>query len=182
MAGAETADEVLALAAAAEADSEHPLAKAIVRAARDKELPVPASRDFSSLSRGRCDRDGGRSRDPGRRPASAHGGGRPGAPRRGGLACRRCDHPARAAGRPGRRGAQARGRGASGVAGTRVDALHALGVQVVMITGDAEAVAHTVAADLGIDRVFAGVRRRTRRRRCRSCSARAARSRWWETA
>ena len=27
-----------------------------------------------------------------------------------------------------------------------------------MITGDAEAVAHTVAADLGIDRVFAGVR------------------------
>ena len=39
-----------------------------------------------------------------------------------------------------------------------VDALHALGVQVVMITGDAEAVAHTVAADLGIDRFFAGVR------------------------
>ena len=39
-----------------------------------------------------------------------------------------------------------------------VDALHALGVQVVMITGDAEAVAHAVAQDLGIDRVFAGVR------------------------
>ncbi|HEU4756754.1 MAG TPA: HAD-IC family P-type ATPase, partial [Agromyces sp.] len=39
-----------------------------------------------------------------------------------------------------------------------VDALHALGVQVVMITGDAEPVARTVAADLGIDRVFAGVR------------------------
>ena len=39
-----------------------------------------------------------------------------------------------------------------------VDALHALGVQVVMITGDAEAVAHAVADELGIDRVFAGVR------------------------
>src|SRR5690606_30006912 len=39
-----------------------------------------------------------------------------------------------------------------------VDALHARGVQVVMITGDAEAVAHTVAEELGIDRVFAGVR------------------------
>nr|WP_253259507.1 heavy metal translocating P-type ATPase [Subtercola boreus] len=38
-----------------------------------------------------------------------------------------------------------------------VDALHALGIQVVMITGDAEAVAHSVAASLGIDRVFAGV-------------------------
>ena len=39
-----------------------------------------------------------------------------------------------------------------------VDALHALGVQVVMITGDAEPVARTVAAQLGIDRVYAGVR------------------------
>ena len=39
-----------------------------------------------------------------------------------------------------------------------VDALHAAGVQVVMITGDARAVAETVARDLGIDRVFAGVR------------------------
>jgi Cu2+-exporting ATPase len=38
-----------------------------------------------------------------------------------------------------------------------VDALHALGIQVVMITGDAEAVAQSVAAELGIDRVFAGV-------------------------
>lgn len=39
-----------------------------------------------------------------------------------------------------------------------VAALHAAGVQVVMITGDAQAVADTVAAELGIDRVFAGVR------------------------
>ena len=39
-----------------------------------------------------------------------------------------------------------------------VDALHALGIQVVMITGDAEAVASSVAGELGIDRVFAGVR------------------------
>src|SRR5699024_6375940 len=39
-----------------------------------------------------------------------------------------------------------------------VDALHAHGVQVVMITGDAQAVADTVAHELGIDRVFAGVR------------------------
>ncbi|MGO3525601.1 MAG: HAD-IC family P-type ATPase, partial [Brevibacterium aurantiacum] len=38
-----------------------------------------------------------------------------------------------------------------------VDALHRRGAQVVMITGDAEAVAQSVAAELGIDRVFAGV-------------------------
>jgi Cu2+-exporting ATPase len=39
-----------------------------------------------------------------------------------------------------------------------VAALHRLGVEVVMITGDAEAVAHQVADELKIDRVFAGVR------------------------
>ena len=39
-----------------------------------------------------------------------------------------------------------------------VKALHAAGVQVVMITGDAQAVATSVATELGIDRVFAGVR------------------------
>ena len=39
-----------------------------------------------------------------------------------------------------------------------VRALHDRNVQVVMITGDAEAVAASVAAELGIDRYFAGVR------------------------
>jgi Cu2+-exporting ATPase len=39
-----------------------------------------------------------------------------------------------------------------------VEALHTLGVEVVMITGDAEAVAHAVGTELQIDRVFAGVR------------------------
>ena len=39
-----------------------------------------------------------------------------------------------------------------------VDALHDRGVRVVMITGDAQPVARAVAAELGIDQVFAGVR------------------------
>jgi soluble P-type ATPase len=39
-----------------------------------------------------------------------------------------------------------------------VDALHELGIRVVMITGDAEPVARAVAAELGIDQVFAAVR------------------------
>jgi Cu2+-exporting ATPase len=38
-----------------------------------------------------------------------------------------------------------------------VDALHALGVEVIMLTGDARAVADAVAEDLGIDTVFAEV-------------------------
>ena len=39
-----------------------------------------------------------------------------------------------------------------------VQALHKLGIAVVMITGDAEAVAQDVGRQLGIDRIFAGVR------------------------
>src|SRR3972149_6656413 len=46
--GGRTADEVLALAAAAETDSEHPLARAIVDAARHRNLTVPAATDFQS--------------------------------------------------------------------------------------------------------------------------------------
>ena len=42
--------------------------------------------------------------------------------------------------------------------GEAVDALHQLGIEVVMITGDAEAVAASVGRELGIDRTFAGVR------------------------
>jgi P-type Cu2+ transporter len=38
-----------------------------------------------------------------------------------------------------------------------VEALHGLGVKVVMITGDARQVAEAVASDLGIDEVFAEV-------------------------
>src|SRR5699024_2161800 len=39
-----------------------------------------------------------------------------------------------------------------------VNALHQIGAEVVMITGDAEAVARAVGSELGIDRIFAGVR------------------------
>ena len=42
------ADQLLAWAAAAEADSEHPLARAIVNAAKEKTLTVPRSTDFES--------------------------------------------------------------------------------------------------------------------------------------
>ncbi|TDB97632.1 HAD family hydrolase, partial [Actinomadura sp. 7K534] len=43
-----TGEEVLATAAAAETPSEHPLAKAIVRAAGERQLDVPQADDFSS--------------------------------------------------------------------------------------------------------------------------------------
>jgi Cu2+-exporting ATPase len=150
-------DEMLALAAAAEAGSEHPLAKAVVRAAQERGIAVPAASDFSSSPAVgvRAIVDGHEIRVGGPRLLDDVGGQETDAAARwrtdgsiilhvvrdgvviGGLAL--AD-----AVRPESREA--------------VDALHALGIQVVMITGDAEAVAHAVAADLGIDRVFAGVR------------------------
>jgi Cu+-exporting ATPase len=44
-------------------------------------------------------------------------------------------------------------------AGSReaIAALHAAGLEVAMVTGDGRATAEAIAADLGIDRVFAGV-------------------------
>src|SRR5205085_1504205 len=42
-------DDVLALAAAVDADSEHPLAQAIVTAARDRDLKLPRTSDFEAM-------------------------------------------------------------------------------------------------------------------------------------
>jgi Cu2+-exporting ATPase len=60
-------EELLALAAAVEADSEHPVARAIVRAARDQALPVPQATGVQlhdgpgrGCQRGRPDGAGGR--------------------------------------------------------------------------------------------------------------------------
>src|SRR5690606_30441582 len=43
-----TADDALALAAAAESDSEHPVARAVVESAREREIPVPAASGFEA--------------------------------------------------------------------------------------------------------------------------------------
>lgn len=151
------ADELLALAAAAEADSEHPLARAIIAAAKERALSVPAAHDFtSSPAVGVTARVGDRSvrvggpymlqeEDAAELPIAD-------AWRAEGAIILHVLVDGAVAGalrladeiRPESREA--------------VTALQQRGVQVVMITGDAEAVAASVAAELGIDRVFAGVR------------------------
>nr|WP_241992347.1 heavy metal translocating P-type ATPase [Cryobacterium lactosi] len=151
-----TDDEVLALAAAVEADSEHPLAKAIVTAARTRALTVPAATGFeASTAVGVTASVDGR--------VTAVGGPS--------LLSRHDAEPLHVTEAWAAEGAivlhvlrDGRTIGAIGLADEvrpesreAVDALHALGIAVVMITGDAEAVAHAVAAELGIDRVFAGV-------------------------
>jgi|SRR5690625_737561 len=151
------ADRVLALAAAAEADSEHPLAKAIVRAGEARQLRIPSNAGFSSSPavgvtatvEQSIIRVGGPYLLAEERVAEL-----PIAEewRAGGAIILHVIQDGSVIGalkladeiRPESREA--------------VDALHALGVQVVMITGDAEAVAQSVAEELGIDRVFAGVR------------------------
>jgi P-type Cu2+ transporter len=150
-------DRVLALAAAAESDSEHPLARAIVAAAHRRGLSIPSSSDFSSSPAVGVEAtvDGLRIRVGGPHLLDETGQGEmpdvlpwrdEGATVLHVLvdgvvvgALRLADEV-----RPESRQA--------------VDALHKLGIEVVMITGDAESVARSVADELGIDRVFAGVR------------------------
>ncbi|MDA0564369.1 heavy metal translocating P-type ATPase [Streptomonospora sp. S1-112] len=152
-------DRVLALAGAAEADSEHPLARAVVRAARERG-PVPAASAFGSLT-GR----GVRAEVAG---SVVHVGG-PGL-----LAELGAAEPESLAGRTAAWRAEgatvlyavADGAvvGALGMADEvrpesagAVRALHDRGVRVAMVTGDARSVADAVAARLGIDEVFAEV-------------------------
>ncbi|WP_406727436.1 heavy metal translocating P-type ATPase [Streptomyces sp. GD-15H] len=156
-AGGRGADDLLALAAAAESDSEHPLARAVVGAARTRGLEAPGATDFSSSPAVgvRATVDGTVIAVGGPYLLEEHGldelpvadeWRKEGAIILHVLADGRVIGALRLADeiRPESREA--------------VDALHAAGTQVVMITGDARAVAETVAGELGIDRVFAGVR------------------------
>ncbi|WP_439958013.1 heavy metal translocating P-type ATPase [Microbacterium oleivorans] len=150
-------DELLALAAGAESDSEHPLARAIVNAAKDKQLTVPAATDFESSPA-----VGVRARVDGR---TVHVGGPYMLEQEHAVELPVADEWRR-------KGAiilhvllDGKVAGALRLADeiraesrAAVTALHDQDVQVVMITGDADAVAASVAADLGIDRYFAGVR------------------------
>jgi P-type Cu2+ transporter len=150
-------DDVLALAAAAESDSEHPLARAIVAAARRRQLTVPGWTEFSSSPAvgvtatvdGRTVRVGGPRllQEAGRAELAVARGWRD-----DGAIILHVLVDGEVV------GALALADEVREESGQAVDALHNLGVQVVMITGDAQAVAESVAGQLGIDRVFAGVR------------------------
>ncbi|HET6577470.1 MAG TPA: heavy metal translocating P-type ATPase [Gemmatimonadales bacterium] len=153
-------EEALRLAAAVERDAEHPIARAIVASARERGLDVPRATDFAAIPG-----QGVEATVEGRRLA----GGGPNLLRNAGLTPPP-ELQAFAA------EAAARGQGVMYLLeGERVLAafavadavrpesreavrrLHELGIGVVMMTGDARAVADTVARELGIDTVFAQV-------------------------
>ncbi len=146
----------LRMAAAVEADSEHPLARAIVAAAAGRGIEPPAASEFEALA-GR----GGRATVEGRTVAV-------GGPRL--LDDLGLDpHPAAEAwSREGRTvvhvvaggavlGALALEDEIRPESAEAVRRLHEMGLKVAMITGDAQAVADSVASRLGIDEVAAQV-------------------------
>lgn len=153
-------DELLALAAAVESDSEHPVARAIVRAARQKDLAVPQASGFESMTgrgvratvAGRTLHVGGPAlltelaavepstlaevtrawRDRGAAVLHVVDGGRI-------LGAVSLEDAVRSESRQA------------------VAALQDRGIKVAMVTGDARQVADAVAAELNIDEVFAEV-------------------------
>jgi Cu2+-exporting ATPase len=148
--------EVLRLAAAVEADSEHPLARAIVAGAAARGIEVVPATGFEALAgRGARASVGGRS--------VAVGG-----PRLLGEMGLQPDPASDAWAREGRTvlhvvadgvvvGALAVEDEIRPESARAVERLHAMGLKVAMITGDAQAVADSVAARLGIDEVAAQV-------------------------
>ena len=150
------ADELLALAAAVESDSEHPLARAVVAAWSDRGARVPVATGFRSLT-GR----GALAVVDGARVAV----GGPALLREHGLAP--LDASAEWAGRGATvlhvlrdgavLGALALADAVRPESAQAVRGLRDAGVRVVMITGDAREVADAVGAELGVDEVFAEV-------------------------
>ncbi|MEO6629758.1 MAG: heavy metal translocating P-type ATPase, partial [Aquihabitans sp.] len=158
-AGGRTDDEVLRLAGGVEADSEHPLARAIVNAANERE-GIASATEFRSLTgRGvQANIDG-----------VGYSVGGPAMLKEGNLTVP--DSIAAAIEEWKDRGSSVLYLSDSGAilgavavedevrpeAREAIDQLHAAGLKVVMITGDARQVADAVAADLGIDEVFSEV-------------------------
>jgi P-type Cu2+ transporter len=160
--GAAGLDEgtVLGLAAAVEMDSEHPLARAVITGARDRAVRVPHATGFESMAgRGaRATIDGVVVHVGGPRLVSELGSALPAAvnERTAGwvAAGRTVLYVVRGSEVVGALAVEDEIRPESIEAVAR---LHGLGLRVAMITGDAQAVADSVAARIGIDEVRAQV-------------------------
>ena len=154
-------DGLLRLAAAVEADSEHPLARAIVAAARARAAgDLPAAGDFRSMTgrgvqarvQGATVAVGGAALLRQLKVAEPEVLAEPiGAWKRRGAAVLYVVHDDKVV------GALSLEDAVRSESRQAVEELHRLGKRVVMLTGDAQQVAEAVAADLGVDEVFAEV-------------------------
>ncbi len=156
----EDVGQLLRLAASAEASSEHPIGQAIVGGAKKRGSPIDSVEDFSAVAghgvRATVD---GREVLVGRRKLMSE------------LGIQLPDELERAAADLEERGRtvvfagwDGEVRGVLGVADTLkegagdvVRRLHAMGLEVAMITGDNSRTAHAIAQQVGIDRVLAEV-------------------------
>ncbi|WP_200832477.1 heavy metal translocating P-type ATPase [Candidatus Halocynthiibacter alkanivorans] len=152
-------DDVLRLVAAVERDSEHPIAQAIVRAAKNEGASLPNTEDFTSITGfGVQAVVEGRTILVGADRLMA----------REGIAMGKLDTAGNALGAKGKTPLYAAidGKIAAVIAVSdpikpttkaAIDALHALGLKVAMITGDNRGTAQAIAAEIGIDHVVAEV-------------------------
>ncbi len=179
------AEEALRLAAAVEGDSEHTIARGIVRTARERGIAAHGATDFAAIpGKGVRARVDGRELSMGG-PALVKG-----------LSLEVPATLREAAERAAQRGQASiyladrrRVLAAFAVADVvrpesreAVRALHERHMQVVMMTGDAQPVAQAVASELGIDTVFAEVLPERRRTGSRTSSAPGNVWRWWAMA
>ena len=155
-----TEDELLSLAAAVEKNSEHPLARALVKGATDRGIEIPSVADFESITGGGVIGRVGERRVVVGKPKFLQDQG---VHEIQTLAKRAAD-------------LQAQGNGvifvavdgrAAGIIAVAdpikestpaaIQRLHHLGIKIIMLTGDNERTAQSVAQKLGIDEVEAGV-------------------------
>ena len=146
----EDADELLRRAAAVEAASEHPVAAAIVAAARERGLDVPEVHDFENR--------------PGIGVSGAVDGVQISVTRQGSIAGVDLLAPTPASGTGVDVAWEGRVRGTIRLtdvvkpsSAAAIAELKAMGITPVLLTGDNETVAREVAAQVGIDQVIAGV-------------------------
>jgi len=169
-----TADDLLRLTAAVEQQSEHPLAHAIVVGAQDRNIELPSVEDFDSVTGGGVHaKVEGRAVLIGKRSLLVE---------QGVSGVDALDARADELQRQGRTvmyvAVDQQFAGLIAVADPikkstpeAVRALHAMGLRVIMLTGDNEKTAKTVADQLGIDEFAAGVRPEDKHRRIQALRA-----------
>jgi P-type Cu+ transporter len=153
-------DEVLRLAASLEAGSEHPLAAAILRGADERGLKPEKAEGFDSVTgQGVKGRLGGRAVLLGNQRLMQGGGIEVTPLAASSEAKRKNGETVVFLGVDGQlAGLVAVADPIKGTAAEAIAKLHALGLKIVMATGDNETTAKAVAARLGIDEVRAGLR------------------------
>jgi P-type Cu+ transporter len=153
-------EELVRLLASAELGSEHPLGEAIVRGATDRGLPPTGADAFEAISGGgiRARVEGREILVGSRRFLSASGVSEDGLGARSKELAREGKTPIFVAVDGKAAGLVAVADVVRAEAREGVDSLHALGLEVTMLTGDNRHTAEAIARKLGIERVVAEVR------------------------